>query len=119
MPKSARADCRFSGGIDQASGGASLFERQVEQECVREQLAANLEQVVPGPVGVEVELGPRGVFPGLLDQRLQGFGGLGVQRDAALGVALADRDPQPWVPVGVGLCDRSSPRTWTSCCYRS
>jgi hypothetical protein len=34
---------------------------------------------------------------------LQGGGGLWVKRDAAFGVSLADRDPQPRVSVGVGV----------------
>jgi hypothetical protein len=51
--------------------------------------------------GIEPSAGP--LLSGLLDDRLQGFGGLGLQRDHAFGVALADRDPQPWMPGGVGV----------------
>ena len=40
---------------------------------------------------------------GQLDQLPQRLGGLGVQRDHAFGVGLADRDPQPWVAVRVGV----------------
>ena len=40
---------------------------------------------------------------GELDHRPQGVGGLRVQRDHAFGIAFADRDPQPGVPVGVGV----------------
>lgn len=46
---------------------------------------------------------PRVLLPRQVDYRLHRFGGLWVQRNHALGVALADRDTQPWMPVGVGV----------------
>lgn len=45
------------------------------------------------PSGAGVELVAGALLAGQLDQGLQGFGRLGVQRDAAFGVSLADRDP--------------------------
>jgi hypothetical protein len=59
--------------------------------------------VLHRPPNAGVKLVAGGVPAGQLDQRLQGVGSLEMQRDAALGVALADRDPQPRVPVGVGV----------------
>jgi len=43
------------------------------------------------------------LLAGLVDERLQRRGGLRVERDAAFGVPLPNRDPQPGMSVGVGI----------------
>jgi hypothetical protein len=55
------------------------------------------------PARAGVVASPPALPAGKVDQRLQRVGGLWVQRDHAFGVARADRDPQPRVPVAVGV----------------
>src|SRR5215813_7946402 len=60
---------------------------KVEQECVRQQLAAHQEHMLHRSACAGIESRASILPPGQIDHRLQGFGGLGVQRDHALGVA--------------------------------
>jgi hypothetical protein len=50
-----------------------------------------------------IEARPRSLLAGPVDEWAQRLGGLRMQWDAALGVTFADRDPQPSMPVGIGI----------------
>lgn len=94
---------RLAGGVDQPGRGARFGERHIEQQRLRQQFAADHEDVLDLASCTGVEALPGSLLPGALDQRLQHLGRLRMQRNHALGVSLTDGDPQPRVPVRIGV----------------
>ncbi|WP_338894373.1 hypothetical protein WBG99_00520 [Streptomyces sp. TG1A-60] len=86
------------------------------EEVTAHGLAPPHEHVADRPLGPCVMSGCGVRCLGRVDQLAQGVRCLGVQGDHALGVGLADRDPQPRIAVGVGVqavqgqpCDLPAP----------
>jgi len=101
VPEPMGAHGRLTLRVDQPGRGADGAEGVVEQGGGGDELAAAHEHVVHEFAGGLVAPGHWVLCLGLRDDFLEGGCGVGVEWDDSFGVALADRDPEPRMSVGV------------------